>query len=104
MGTTAQIFGAQYTFEGEDPERIRVLADYVNRQMTQTAKSIRNVTTSKVAVMAAMSIADELFRLRESVEQATRNNAARLDDLVAQCKRLDSSLEESPRSEAEERD
>lgn len=94
MSTKAEIFGSRYTFEGEDPERIRVLADYVDRKMSETAKSIKNVTTSKVAVMAAMTIADELFKLRESVEKATSDNVARLDTLIGISRDLGSSAEE----------
>jgi len=91
MGTEAGIFGSRYTFEGDDSERIRALADYVDRKMSETAKRIRNVTTSKVAVMAAMTIADELFKLRESVEHAQAENAARLDNLIAVSRGLGSS-------------
>jgi cell division protein ZapA (FtsZ GTPase activity inhibitor) len=61
--------------------------------MAETAKHIRNVTTSKVAVMTAMTIADELFRLRQSVEQAQTDNAARLDNLIAVSRRLGSSAQ-----------
>ncbi len=93
MDTKAEIFGSRYTFEGEDSERIRVLADYVDRKMSEIAKSIKNVTTSKVAVLAAMTIADELFKLRDSVEQATGANTARLDRLIAVSRALVSSRE-----------
>ncbi len=88
MSTEAGIFGSSYTFEGDDSEHIRALADYVDRKMSETAKRIRNVTTSKVAIMTAMTIADELFRLRESVEQADADNAARLDNLIAMSRDL----------------
>ncbi len=91
MSTKAGIFGSSYTFDGDDSERIRALADYVDRKMSETAKRIRNVTTSKVAIMTAMTIADELFRLRESVEQAQTDNAARLDHLIAVSRGLGSS-------------
>jgi cell division protein ZapA len=95
MSTEAGIFGSRYTFEGDDSERIRAIADYVDRKMSETAKRIRNVTTSKVAVMTAMTIADELFKLRESVEQAQANNAARLDKLIAVSRGVGSSAKET---------
>jgi len=83
MSTQVEIFGTHYTFEGGDPERVRQLADYVSRRMAETARSIKNVTSTRVAVLAAMNIVDELFTLRESVEQSNETTAQRLEKLVA---------------------
>ena len=91
MSTQVEIFGANYTFDGDDAEHIRQLADYVNRKMAETAENIKNVTTSKVAVLAAMNLAEELFTLRDSMEGSSRNAADRLDKLVAVARELGSS-------------
>lgn len=88
MSTQVEIFGAQYTFEGDDPDHVRRIADHVNRTMAETAKSIRNVTTTKVAVLAAMNIAHELLTLRDSTERSENATAQRLDNLVALSKSL----------------
>ena len=88
MSTQVEIFGAQYTFQGQDPDHVRRLADHVNRTMAQTAKSIRNVTTTKVAVLAAMNIADELLTLRASTERSDNSTSQRLDNLLALSKSL----------------
>ena len=98
MDTQVEIFGTHYTFDGDNPELVRQLADYVDRKMSETAKSIRNVTTSKVAVLAAMNLAEELFRLRDSVDHSTRTNADRLDKLIA----LSKLLAASPAEETDE--
>jgi len=83
MSTQVAIFGTEYTFEGEDPERVRQLADYVNLRMSETARSIRNVTSTRVAVLAAMNLADELLTLRDSIERTNDTTANRLDSLIA---------------------
>ena len=83
MNTQVAIFGTEYTFEGEDPERVRQLADYVNRKMSETARNIRNVTSTRVAVLAAMNLADELLTLRDSIERTNDKTAQRLDSLIA---------------------
>jgi cell division protein ZapA len=88
MSTQVEIFGTQYTFEGGDPERVRQLADYVNRKMSETARSIKNVTSTRVAVLAAMNIVDEFFTLRDSVEHSNQTTAQRLDRLVALSKSM----------------
>ena len=99
MRTQVEIFGASYTFDGDDPEHIRELADYVNRRMAETAANIKNVTTSKVAVLAAMNLADELFRLRHSIETSSRHAAERLDKLVALARGLASSADDEIQEE-----
>jgi cell division protein ZapA len=88
MSTQVEIFGAQYTFQGQDPDHVRRLADHVNRTMAETAKSIRNVTTTKVAVLAAMNIADDLLTLRDSTERSDNSTSQRLDNLLALSKSL----------------
>ena len=88
MNTQVEIFGAQYTFQGEDPDHVRRLADHVNRTMAETAKSIRNVTTTKVAVLAAMNLADELLTLRDSTERSDNATSQRLDNLLASSRSL----------------
>jgi len=88
MSTKVEIFGAQYTFQGQDPDHVRRLADHVHRTMAKTAKTIRNVTTTKVAVLAAMNIADELLTLRDSTERSDNATSQRLDNLVALSKSL----------------
>lgn len=88
MNTQVEIFGAHYTFQGQDPDHVRRLADHVNRTMAETAKSIRNVTTTKVAVLAAMNIADELLTLRDSTERSDNATSQRLDNLLASSRSL----------------
>jgi cell division protein ZapA len=93
MSSKVEIFGTQYTFEGDDAERIRAIAEYVDRKMRETSRSIKNITTSRVAVMTAMNIADDLFRCRESTEQASRGDSERLDRLIGMCQQLGLPLE-----------
>jgi cell division protein ZapA len=90
MNTQVEIFGAKYTFDGDDPEHIRQLAEYVNAKMDETAQHIKNVTTSKVAVLAAMNLAEEVFTLRSFLERSTKHAADRLDQLAGLAQNLGS--------------
>ena len=63
---TVRIYGENYPLKtGEPAERLEELARYVDARMREVAGSGRVVVTSKIAVLAALHIADELFRLRE---------------------------------------
>jgi cell division protein ZapA len=64
---TVRIYGENYPLKtGEPAERLEELARYVDSRMREVAASGRVVVTSKIAVLAALHIADELFRLRDA--------------------------------------
>lgn len=65
---TLRIYNREYTLSGEewDPLYIAALADYVDKKMNEIANTSHIVDTSKVAVLAALNIANELFKLKES--------------------------------------
>jgi cell division protein ZapA len=64
---TVKIFGENYPLRTTEPAaRLEELARYVDARMREVAASGKVVVTSKIAVLAALHIADELFRLRES--------------------------------------
>jgi len=65
----AEIFGQTYTIRGElDEAYVQKLASYVDEKMRAVANATSTVDTQKVAVLAALSIADELYgALKQSV-------------------------------------
>lgn len=64
---TVKIYGENYPLKTTEPaDRLEELARYVDARMRDVAASGKVVVTSKIAVLAALHIADELFRLRET--------------------------------------
>jgi len=85
-----QIFGHSYSIRGEaDQQYIASVAAYVDRKMREITDKLPVASLSKVAVLASLNIADELFkeraqhdRQRELLDsRAARLNAV-LDDLL----------------------
>ena len=63
---TVKIYGESYPLRTvESASRLEELAKFVDARMREVAASGKVVVTSKIAVLAALHIADELFRLRE---------------------------------------
>jgi cell division protein ZapA len=63
---TVRIYGETYPLRTEaSAARLEELARLVDLRMREVAASGRVVVTSKIAVLAALHIADELFRVRE---------------------------------------
>ncbi|MDQ1407704.1 MAG: cell division protein ZapA, partial [Acidobacteriaceae bacterium] len=61
MSVKAQIFGQTYTISGElDEDYVLKLARFVDEKMRAVANATSTVDTQKVAVLAALAIADEL--------------------------------------------
>jgi cell division protein ZapA len=85
-----QIFGHSYTIRGEADEKyILGVAAYVDRKMREITEKLPVASLSKVAILASLNIADELFKERaqqEAQQQALGTRAARLnavlDDLL----------------------
>ena len=72
-----EIFGKTYTLVSDQPEEYaRRIAEDVDRRMTAIAAERNLADTTKIAMMAAMEIADELMRTREkgSAAVAAANN------------------------------
>ncbi len=60
---SVDIFGKTYlVLAGADPEYTRTLACYVDEKMQNVSKQSNAVDTQKVAVLAALNIANELFQ------------------------------------------
>jgi cell division protein ZapA len=88
-----QIFGHSYTIRGEaDQTYILSVAAYVDRKMREVTEKLPVESLSKVAILASLNIADELFKeraQRESQEEQLHARAARLNAV------LDSVLQDS---------
>jgi cell division protein ZapA len=81
-----QIFGQTYSIQGElDVKYVQKLAKFVDEKMHAIADVTKTVDTQKVAVLAALAIADELHsiqRERGDSEELLREQAERCLTLV----------------------
>lgn len=82
-----EIFGSTYTVKGDtDPAYVRDLARYVDERMRSLSrKSPHAIGVQKIAVLAALNIADELFKLRrrgQDVDKMIVEKTADLFDLL----------------------
>jgi len=81
-----QIFGHSYTIRGEaDQEYILGVAAYVDRKMREITEKLPVASLSKVAILASLNIADELFKERaqtDAQQKALGTRAARLNAVL----------------------
>ena len=68
---TVKIFGSEYTLKGDaDSEYVQKVASFVDDRMNEVARSSSVASTAKVAILAAVNIADELLRSQEGSIQS----------------------------------
>lgn len=68
-----EIFGQQYRLTGRaSVNHMRMVAGYVNDKMNEIRAGNPRLDTTKIAVLAAVNITDEYFRLRQEYEELLR--------------------------------
>ena len=84
--TRVEIFGSEYHIRAEaEPDYVKNVAAYVDAKMRDIAENQKLVSSTKVAILAAINIADELFqerRKREQTEQDVSVKARQLSDVL----------------------
>jgi cell division protein ZapA len=85
-----EIFDQGYNLRGSDPEYILKLAEYVDSKMRAVAEQTQTVDTARLAVLAALNIADEFHLIKRKVEggssdyrQRTKHLSNALDEVLA---------------------
>jgi cell division protein ZapA len=70
QGTKVEIYDQTYHVAGDlEPVYVEELAQYVDARMREIARATGTVDSVRVAVLAALSIADELHGLRHSRDE-----------------------------------
>jgi len=84
-----EIFDQAYNLRGSDPDYILKLAEYVDSKMRAVAEQTHTVDTVRLAVLAALNIADEYHLLKRNHDSGTVEYLKRanklsdaLDDLL----------------------
>ena len=80
------IFGQVYSIKGkDDPAYIRELAAFIDAKMREVQKGTGTADPHRVAILTALTITDELYRLRQQhhvLESETENAIDRLLELT----------------------
>ncbi len=86
--TRVNIFGREYTIRGAgSPAYISEIAHYVDMKMRQMTDNATMASAAKVAIFAALNIADELYQNRdkfEELEESQSSELTRLADRIEQ--------------------
>jgi cell division protein ZapA len=87
-----EIYDQTYHLRGSDPEYIAELAEYVDTKMRLISQQAATVDSLRVAVLAALNIADELHVLKRKYDSIDTDYNERAGHLAGA---LDEVLQES---------
>lgn len=82
------ILNQSFTFIGDDEERIRKVARFVDTEIGEVARDFSIVNTLNVVVMAMMRVADNYLDMREhfeKVEDKTLRLLRKVEDVEIPC-------------------
>ena len=89
-----EIYDQVYNLRGSDPEYILKLGEYVDAKMRTIAEQTQTVDSLRLAVLAAINIADEFHMVKRKYEsnaalseRATSLSGA-LDEILAETRRV----------------
>jgi cell division protein ZapA len=77
-----EIFDQAYNLRGSDPDYILKLAEYVDGKMRAVAEQTHTVDTVRLAVLAALNIADEYHLLKRNQDSGTVEYLKRANNLA----------------------
>jgi|SRR4051812_12248636 cell division protein ZapA len=89
-----EIFDQAYNLRGTDPDYIFKLAEFVDTKMRSVAEQTSTVDSMRLAVLAALNIADEYLVLRRKYDAISGEYSARAHQLSDM---LNDALEEGRR-------
>ena len=78
------IFGRDYSIRGDsDSEYIKTIAAHVDSVMRDIADKTGSLSSGRVAILAALNIADEMFKERERFDEFANELAQELEEVLS---------------------
>ena len=82
---TVRIAGEEHSLRSNaEPEYTKQCASYVDKRIREIKQQVGLLEGHKAAILAALSISDELFRAREEIERQRSSSSAEVSKLADQ--------------------
>ena len=100
---SVRIRGKEYFINcTEDEKYIQKVAYYLDRKMTQIANSNPNLDSSKLAILAALNMSDELFKAVDVIDKLKEKPNSKVEskivDEIEKIKKTELTIEDSENS------
>lgn len=90
-----RIHGKEYVVKGmESDEYMQRISLYIDKKMNEVSKTNHRLNTAMVAVLAAINVADDLFKSMDSLSEAKKELKEKSEECEKNKANLKSALEE----------
>jgi cell division protein ZapA len=82
--TRVEIFGTEYSVRadaGAEEQYVKDIAAYVDAKMKEISEKQKLVSSTKIAILAAINLADEVFQQRHRFDEAKQSTSAKVVEL-----------------------
>ncbi len=93
--TRVRIFNSEYNLQGDDPEKVERISDYVDGIMNRINSESPNQSEETIAVVSALNIAEDYFRERESRLEKEKDLSQLFDEINSKVKSINDLLDEN---------
>lgn len=87
-----EIYGERFTLKSNlEESHLKAVASYVDKKINDIKTATGVVSTSRVAILAALNIAEELFQLKEqkeNIENIVSDKSSHLLSLIEKCEKI----------------
>ena len=82
--TRVEIFGTEYSVRadaGAEEQYVKDIAAYVDAKMKEISEKQKLVSSTKIAILAAINLADEVFQSKHRSDKTTQDASAKVLEL-----------------------
>lgn len=80
--TEVRIHGKEYMLKGEESqEYMQKVANYIDKKMAEISKNSVRMSTAATAILTAVNVADDYFKLQQSVADMKRDLEVKTKDV-----------------------
>jgi cell division protein ZapA len=78
------ILNQKFVIKSESDERyVQKVADYVNRKIHEIMTNTKSVSTLSVAILTALNVADDYFKLRGKSKEGSSGTVKKLKNIIS---------------------
>lgn len=90
-----RIFNSEYNLQGDDPEKVERISDYVDGIMNRINTESPSQPEETIAVVSALNIAEDFFKEKELRLDSEKELSQLLDEVNSKIKAVNDLLEEN---------
>lgn len=90
-----KIFNSEYNLQGENPEKVERISDYLDGIMNRINSESPNQSEETIAVVSALNIAEEYFKEKDIKSEIEKDYSSLLDELSTKAKSISELIDEN---------